>query len=392
MSEDEENSVQKDSKLRLIIGVGLLVVIGGALIGPVLPSIVKAFKISESDVGLVLGVFGLSALFSLPLIGFLIDRVGRKKVLVPTLILNGIAGFACIFAPNFGFLLLARALQGIGVAGMAPVTITLIGDFYGGLGKVKAMGAFSGVLAIGGVGAPLIGGILADISWKLPFSIYLISVPFAFIIWKWLPEPKKSHSISPKEYFEPIKESLKRVETIGILFANFMSFFLLYTIVTYVPLLLSQNYGTSGTVVGIFLSVQGVAVALTALKADVVVKTIPRVGAICLGFLITGVALLFIPTGIPLLLIALPIGVFGVGRGLIQPQINSTITDVAPRGRLGGLTSAYNIMKYAGQMSAPFALGLLLTFGGYALVFQVAGILSLIGFGLVLKSCATEKR
>lgn len=275
---------------------------------------------------------------------------------------------------------------------MAPVTITLIGDFYRGLEKTKAMGALSSALAIGGVAAPLIGGSLADINWKLPFLIYSLSIPLAVVVWAWLPSPEKGITTSLREYLRPIKSSLSNVRTLAILFSNFLTFFLLYTIVTYVPLLLSREYGASGTIAGALLAAQGAAVALVAMQSDSIVKSITQTGAICLGFLIAGISLFFVPSGLPLALVILPLGIFGAGRGFIQPQINTVVTDVAPEGRLGGLVAIYNFMKYAGQMSAPLILGWLLAIADFSAVFQISGILSLIAFALILKECISEER
>lgn len=384
-------SNRNESTLSLIIAVGLLAMMGGALIGPVLEAVGTHFSVQKERVGLIFVTYGLTALLSLPFLGFLTDRIGRKKVLIPSLLLYGTAGVSCIFAPSFNSLLFARALQGIGIAGMAPITITLIGDFYGGLEKIRAMGTFSGLLAVGGVVAPLLGGGLADISWQLPFAIYFISIPLAIVVWIWLPAPQISR-ISLKEYLDPIKASLTNVRTLAILFSNFLAFFLLYTIVTYIPLFLFENYGISRTLAGIFLAMQGVTVALVSIKADRIVEKIPQAGAICIGFLITGLSLFFMPLSLPLGLIAVPLGVFGAGRGLIQPQINSIVTEVAPTGRLGGIVSIYNMMKYGGQMSAPLLLGFVLAYGGYNAVFEVAGIISLIAFGVALVGCGSERR
>ncbi|MFB6216207.1 MAG: MFS transporter, partial [Candidatus Aenigmatarchaeota archaeon] len=82
---------------------------------------------------------------SFPFMGFLTDRYGRKKVLIPALFINGIAGSICAIAPNFSVLLAARVVQGIGIAGMAPMALILIGDHYGGSERASAMGSLSSI-------------------------------------------------------------------------------------------------------------------------------------------------------------------------------------------------------------------------------------------------------
>lgn len=389
MTEKEKSRV---SVLTLIIAVGLLIVFGGALIGPVLSTLLKTFPVTESDVGQVLGVYTLAAALALPVLGYLTDKIGRKKVLVPSLLINGLAGLACAFAPNFQFLLTARAIQGIGMAGMAPVSLVLIADFFSGLEKVEAMGKYSSMLAVAGVVAPFLGGVLAEISWKLPFLLYSFSIPLAIIIWIWLPSPKREETAPLKKYLKPFKKALKDPSTLGILFSNFLMFFLLYTIVTFIPILLSQNYGVSETVIGSFLAIQGLAVAIVSAKADTIAKVIPKMGAICVGFLVAGIPLFLLPVELPLLLLGVPIALFGIGRGLVQPQINTLVTDKAPEGRTGGLVSIFNIMKYSGQTAAPLALGVVLTLGGFKAVFWTAGTMAIVAFALALTNCAGGKR
>lgn len=107
----EKSSNNRDKPiLSLILVVGLFAMLGGSLLGPTLPAISNSFHVSESAVGQVLGVYALTALLALPFIGYTMDRIGRKKVLVPCLVLNGIAGFSCILAPSFKILLVSRAL------------------------------------------------------------------------------------------------------------------------------------------------------------------------------------------------------------------------------------------------------------------------------------------
>jgi MFS transporter, ACDE family, multidrug resistance protein len=56
-----------------------------------------------------------------PLLGVLSDRYGRKKILVPALLLFGLAGGACAFARNFDVLLVFRFFQGMGAAALGTL-------------------------------------------------------------------------------------------------------------------------------------------------------------------------------------------------------------------------------------------------------------------------------
>ncbi|HED24554.1 MAG TPA: MFS transporter, partial [Firmicutes bacterium] len=124
----------------LVLGIALLGMMGGALLGPVLPALMEPFGVAENQVGYVLAVYTFCTALSMPFLGPMIDKYGRKKLVIPCLILNGAAGMLGAFAPSFTVLLILRAFQGLGIAGLLPVAMTLIRDFFEGPTKVKAMG------------------------------------------------------------------------------------------------------------------------------------------------------------------------------------------------------------------------------------------------------------
>lgn len=341
------------STLALILAVGLLGMMGGSLIGPVLPALSDHFGVGGGAVGLVITYYAAATAICFPFMGFLTDRYGRKKVLIPALFINGIAGILCALAPSFSFLLISRVIQGIGIAGMAPMALILIGDLYDGSKKVAAMGSLSSTRSAGGVIAPLLGGSLASLSWKFSFMVYTASIPLAVVLWFWFPFPEKENSISIGEYLKPLKEAVKNMKVQAVLLLNFLAFFLLYTVVTFMPQHLSNQFGMSEALAGAFLAVQAVATITIAIHSGKLVELTQKKYLVGLGFLISGIGFLALPAKGILIWIAFSLIVFGLGRGLYQPQINTLVTEVAPEGRLGGVASVNNIAKYAGQMSAP---------------------------------------
>lgn len=158
-------------KLGYILVVAFFGMMGGALMGPVLPALITPFGVVEETVGLVLAVYTLATAVTMPFVGPLIDKVGRKEVLVTCLFVNGVFGSLCAFAQSFSILLVFRALQGIGIAGLIPVAMTLINDYYDKK-KVRAMSRLSITTSVGGVLAPLLGGSLAYLNWQYPFYFY----------------------------------------------------------------------------------------------------------------------------------------------------------------------------------------------------------------------------
>ncbi len=115
-------------------------VLGVASITPAFPRIIRDLGIEPRQVGLLITIFTFPGMILAPFLGVLADRYGRKRILVPSLLLFGLAGSACGFAGNFHVLLVLRFFQGTGAAALASLTGTIIGDLFPGRETAAAMG------------------------------------------------------------------------------------------------------------------------------------------------------------------------------------------------------------------------------------------------------------
>ena len=100
----------------IILTITIISIMGVSTVLPALPEIEKVFHLNTTEVGLILTVFTLPGVFLAPLAGIIVDKYGRKSVLIPSLLLFGFSGIACAFAPSFHILLLLRIIQGIGLS------------------------------------------------------------------------------------------------------------------------------------------------------------------------------------------------------------------------------------------------------------------------------------
>jgi ACDE family multidrug resistance protein len=364
--------------LSIICLVAFFGMSGGALLGPVLPAMVEPLHTTREMVGMILGVYTFSTALSMLLIGSFVDRFGRKNILIPCLLINGTVGAAGYFAPNLTVLLILRLVQGIGIAGMMPVAMTMIGELYSGLDRVHAMGRMSMTTAIGSVSAPLIGGSMAVFGWNYPFLFYALTIPLALIAIIYLPETNPV-ATKTKTGFSGMLGTLKDFRVAYAIFLGFAIFFLLYTIVIYVPFMLKDSFGFTARDAGLALGIQGAAMALVASQAKRLSSRFPRHLVIGSGFLLTSIALAGLPWAGSIQLMLLMLLVFGAGFGMIQPVLNTLVTQIAPKGLMGSVVSVFNTMKYAGQTAAPAVLAIVL------LQFNLKGVfLTSSLFGLVV--------
>jgi EmrB/QacA subfamily drug resistance transporter len=121
------------------------------------------------------------ALASLVLLGGALgDRYGRRRVFLIGVIWFAAASILCGLAPTTELLVAARVLQGIGGALLAPGSLSLIQASFQPTDRARAIGLWSGLGGIAGLGGPFLGGFLVDaVSWRW---IFLINIPLAIVV------------------------------------------------------------------------------------------------------------------------------------------------------------------------------------------------------------------
>jgi MFS family permease len=381
---EEEKRLYLQGKLQLIFAITLMGVMAVALLSPALPEIMAHFGISEGEIGLLVTAYTLPGVFLAIFIGVLADRLGRKQVLVPCLMLFGIAGGACIFSPDFHTLLILRVFQGIGGAGLVTLSVTLIGDYFRGIERAEAMGLNASVLRIGTASYPFIGGILGTYSWYAPFFLFFIALPIGLFSIFYLVEPPRENNLSLRAYGSRIVKIATKGDTLMAALAALFAFILLYGgIITYFPLLLSERFHQSSFAIGIFISLQAVMVAIISSQAGRFASRFSKKGLFTIGFIGYGTSLFLIPFIHSVSWFVVPMLIFGLGHGLVVPNIQTFMTELAPSDFRAATMSLYNMSLRLGQTIGPLLLAGILGVFNFNLdaVFLFSGIL---GFGTFL--------
>lgn len=376
----DEHQVSRSMVLILLV-MGAFGVMGGGLVAPGLPVIGAAFQAPEEQVGLILSMYTLGAALGLPVIGYLIDSVGRRKVGITCLFIDGIAGLAIIFAPNFSFLLLLRFIQGIGLAGLVPVAMTVIGDLFSGDRRLQLMGYLSGTISLGAVVIPLIGGMLASIHWQSVFTVYGFSLLLGIIFYFTLPETaprtetRESETQTALQYGFSLFSTLKIKKIQNVIMHSLILYFLLYALVTYLPVYLIEIHGFNEIFSGIALSAQATFSVLLASKATVIADHLNWRKRTALGFAPMAISFLTFPHWPKgSYLVSFSVIMYGIGMGIVSPTIYNRITRLSPPELSGSVIALFNTMKYVGMTIAPLIIGLSLLFTPLNIIFISIGI------------------
>ncbi|WP_329172200.1 MFS transporter [Streptomyces sp. NBC_01477] len=139
-----------------------------------LPDMAEDFDTTLPNLEWVVDIYALALAALLLGVGSSADRVGRKKVYLYGLVIFTAASLVCGVAPNPGVLIAARAVQGLGAAGMFGTTIALLGMHYSGRDRGVAFAVWGAINAIAAAAGPVVGGLLTEyLNWRWIFFVNL---------------------------------------------------------------------------------------------------------------------------------------------------------------------------------------------------------------------------
>lgn len=334
-----------------IFGVTLMGVMGVSILWPVFPQIKEIFGIGDVEVAMLITAFTLPGIFLAPVMGMLADRLGRKKVLVPSLFLFAIAGTSCAFA-DYETMLLLRFLQGVGGSALTALSATIIGDVYEGIERARVLGYNASILAIGVASYPAIGGILAHFDWRYPFLTFAVAIPIGIAVML-MPYPDIRSELPFSAYltgmrFAINKKILFEFITGGAVFVILYGAFLLH-----LTFLLVEKFSADRAVVGIVISSVSVFSALFSSKLAFFTKKFGSSGTMMFGFAFYALSMLIIPL-IPVLpLMFFATFIFGAGHGIVLPALQNLIISTAPEEQRAAIMTAFGSTIRVGQTIGP---------------------------------------
>ena len=172
-----------------ILSMSLLTVMAGAAIAPAL-GIIKAHFNQANDLLVQLIVSMPALLIIVTNLFFLaISRQLRTRAIATTgLLLYVIAGAGCFFVDDIYVLLVMRALLGISVGLIMPLSTGLLAYYFPPEEQARLMGLSAAMNQMGGVVATLLAGLLATIEWNYAFLVYLMGLIAVVMVWLWLPD------------------------------------------------------------------------------------------------------------------------------------------------------------------------------------------------------------
>src|SRR5919197_778110 len=167
--------------------VATMVMYAETMLIPAIPDLIKDFHVSYSMSSWILTSYLISGAVMTPIAGKLSDIYGKKKMLLIIMVFYGVGVSAAGFSNGIIFMLVARAIQGIGLS-MFPIAFSIVREQFPRQKIAIGQGIISSMFAAGSsIGLYVGGTIIQQFSWHATFfTIIPILIILLFIIWRFI--------------------------------------------------------------------------------------------------------------------------------------------------------------------------------------------------------------
>lgn len=365
--------------LELTIFVSML---GVGIIVPFLPLYAREMGASAFVMGAIFSSFSLARGLTMPYVGALSDRRGRKIFIIIGLLGYALLALALIWAASPWELVLNRVLQGVFAAMVLPVSMALVADMTPAGQEGAIFGGFNTYFLLGFAVGPLIGGVTYD-HLGLNSNFFLmagLSLLSMFMVLFMVKEPKQVRPASDKGGWAEQLALLKDRPLLSVFLARSLSAAGMGCFVAFLPVLAAEK-GLSNTELGWLLAVNVLVMTGLQKPCGWLADHWSRVGLSAMGLLLSGACkgMLPLPDSFQGLMILCVLE--GVAAGFALPALTAMAVSHGRRVGAGmGVTmGSFGMAMSLGVSVGPLAAGLLADWRGIDMVFYMAGSATIIG-------------
>ena len=403
-------------RARLLATVGLIVgvflnALESSVVATAMPSVINDLH-GQSLYALPFAMYLLTSTVSSPLWGRASDLVGRKRLYLVGAVLFLVGSALCGAAQSMGWLIGARALQGLGAGALLTLSMTIVGELYSLQERSRVQAFISAVWGISGLAGPLLGGWLTEtLSWRWTFYV---SLPFGllalFMVSRFLHETGERRAaqldwagaalftlgsgltiwglemkmwplvaLGAATLIGAVLLELRhpapllpmralRERTPAVAFAgNFLGGAAYFGVIAYLPLYAQGVSGKGATAAGAILTPMLVGWTLTSILSAQLIRFIPLARLSQIGFALLTLMFLALTFTVhsPLWVTSALGFAVGMGMGFSMLSLLLAAQQAASRGELGAVTSG---VMFARQMGGALGIALMaLLIGSHAI-------------------------
>ncbi len=358
---NEPRPISAESRTILFLTV-FIHLLGFGIIIPLLPYYAETYGATGLTVGLLTTSFSFSQFVFAPFWGRLGDRVGRRPILIGSLLLTGVSYLVYAAAGSLALLFASRILAGVAGAVLSTAQ-AYVADTTTPENRTKGMGLIGAAFGMGFIFGPAIGGVLSRWGFAAPAyasaSLALAAAVFAFLR---LPEslPREARAgAAARRSRTTLREALARPAVGTVLGLFFVATLCFSGMETILALFCQRFYGWGPHEIGYLFAYVGVVAA--SMQLGIVGALARRFGERALvraGLALMGAA--FVTAGLvpPLALFLLAMGAIAVASGLMTPSLSGLISIATPADEQGGILGVYQSLGSLARAAGPFLGGL----------------------------------
>jgi len=347
--------------LTILLSNLFIAFLGIGLVIPVLPTIMNELNITGSVVGYMVAAFAITQLIVSPIAGRLVDRIGRKIMIVVGLIIFGLSELLFGMGRTIEILFVSRMLGGVSAAFIMPAVTAFIADITTMAQRPKALGYMSAAISTGFIIGPGLGGFLAEFGTRIPFyAAGILGFLAALLSFTLLKEPTRA--MDDTEAATSILSSTKRIFSPLYFIAFVLIFVLSFGLAAFeslFSLFVDHKFAFTPSDIAIIITGSGIIGALAQLLLfDWLTKKMGEINVIRYSLILSAV-LTFAMTMVSHYFAILFVTFFiFVGFDLIRPAVTSYLSKIAgnEQGFVGGMNSMFTSL---GNIFGPIIGGML---------------------------------
>ncbi|MDN4494585.1 MFS transporter [Ureibacillus aquaedulcis] len=368
----------------LLLFIMFLSMTGYGIVLPVLPYFAEELGLTSFQMSSLITGWAFTQFLVLPLWGKIIDKVGRKPVLLFGMVGFGIAFVLMILAESYWQLLSIRIIGAILSSGTLPAVLALVADTNDDQTRGAAMSKMSAANGIGFLVGPAVGSAFVPFGITIPFIVAgvlsLITIPFVALF---IQEPSKNNQGQEQI---PITKSL--------VYSFKPGYFMLFMITLGISISISsilgilgyfmiEKFDSSATLTGwAFTAQSAAAVIVQIFLMSWLYRHINEESITKYGIIITAVGFLFLVLPVHVSFVFIGVFIIGVGQALIRPTLLTLLSKKEDLGR-GMVMSLHGAYDSLGRSIGPLIAGWLFMVNEIA-PFIMSCILCLILFLIML--------
>lgn len=428
-------SVNRELPKLLVLMTYLLGIFMGALdngiVGPALSSINRSYGIEASWGVWSFTIYTLFFAVSIPVMGKLSDRYGRKNIFAAGISLFAAGSLLAGLAPNFPLFLMGRAIQAVGTGGIFPITAAQIAATYPPEQRGKYLGYIGVVFGLGSILGPVAGGaILGVLDWQW---IFFINVPIAAVILVLLTMVKQTQELTikpidfkgifllaaailtvmlgitlenlwliglgvlfvfaliavEKKAADPVMKIsyFKKRNTLFILLLSLASGFVMASTINLLPLFSEVVLGMSKSQSGFGVTPLAISSTAASLIGGFLVDKIGAKKVLIIGFAVSlagALSLAFVVQGVGALLVTILVMGFGIGI-IIGAPLNVMIMQAISMQETGSAVGYVSLFRSVGSTMGPAVAGIMITAlnNNFSYVYLVSACFSVVSLVMI---------